>query len=72
MDVSALTENGKERSKPVCHTCGRPGHFARDCWQQAPGDDRRWQAAPWNSGRGKGGKSKDGKGKDGKGGKGKQ
>ena len=59
MDIGALTGNGQGRSKPVCHTCGRPGHLARDCWQAASGDD----------GRGKGGKSMDGKGKsrDGKG-----
>ena len=34
-DNSSYKGKGGMRSDQVCHRCGKPGHFARDCWSPA-------------------------------------
>ena len=52
MEINALQQHGEKK----CHTCGRFGHLAKDCWQnksKSKGKDSK----------GKGGKKGKGKGK---------
>ena len=58
MDIDALQQHGDTK----CHTCGRFGHLAKDCWQnksKSKGKDSKDKGGKKGKGKGKGKTNKD-------------
>ena len=58
MDIYALQQHGDKK----CHTCGRFGHLAKDCWQnksKSKGKDSKGKGGKKGKGKGKGKTDKD-------------
>ena len=53
MEIDALQQHGDKK----CHTCGRFGHLAKDCWQnksKSKGKDSKGKGGKKGKGKGKG------------------
>ena len=63
MDVSGLGKGGGKNDKKACHTCGKMGHYAKECWWsgKATGKGKGDKGSTGKVGGGKG-KDKSGKG----------
>ena len=58
MEIDALQQQGDKK----CHTCGRFGHLAKDCWQnksKSKGKDSKDKGGKKGKGKGKGKTDKD-------------
>ena len=58
MEIDALQQHGDKK----CHTCGRFGHLAKDCWQnqsKSKGKDSKGKGGKKGKGKGKGKTDKD-------------
>ena len=58
MEIDALQQHGDKK----CHTCGRFGHLAKDCWQnksKSKGKDSKGKSGKKGKGKGKGKTDKD-------------
>ena len=58
MEIDALQQHGDKK----CHTCGRFGHLAKDCWQnksKSKGKDPKGKGGKKSKGKGKGKTDKD-------------
>ena len=51
MDIGAL---GNDKSKKVCHNCGKTGHFKADCWSAGGGKANSKGKPTYSLGKGKG------------------
>ena len=65
MDVGGLGKGGGKNDKKACHTCGKTGHYAKECWWSGKATGKgKGDKGTGKVGTGKG-KEKSGKGKGG-------